>query len=251
MATHTTPAAEVEISSLRVSAYKIPTDYPESDGTYEWDSTTLVLVEIEAGGQQGIGYTYADEATARLIEAKLAAVVEGRAALDTPACWIAMTTAVRNLGRPGIAAMAISAVDTALWDLKGKLLDVSLVSLLGSARSAAPVYGSGGFTSYPLEKLEAQLGGWVAQGISRVKMKIGRDPQADRQRVARARAAIGAEAELFVDANGAYSRKQALAQAEVFDEQQVSWFEEPVSSDDLDGLRSVRQHCAADVAAGE
>jgi L-alanine-DL-glutamate epimerase-like enolase superfamily enzyme len=246
-------AAGAEIESVRVSAYKIPTDAPESDGTYEWDSTTLVLVEIEAGGQQGIGYTYADEATARLIESKLAAVVEGRDALDTPACWIAMTAAVRNLGRPGIAAMAVSAVDVALWDLKGKLLGVSLVSLLGAARCAAPVYGSGGFTSYSIGKLAEQLGGWVAQGIPRVKMKIGRDPQADLQRVARARAAIGSQAELFVDANGAYSRKQALAQAEAFSAEHVTWFEEPVSSDDLQGLRLLRDRAPAPmaIAAGE
>ena len=213
---HAVEAGGPQVTGVRVSVYKIPTDFPESDGTYEWDSTTLVLVEIEAGGEQGIGYTYADEATARLIETKLAKVVEGRNALDTPVHWIAMTSAMRNLGRPGIAAMGISAVNVALWDLKAKLLGVSLVSLLGAAREAAPIYGSGGFTSYPLEKLEKQLAGWVEQGIPRVKMKIGRDPQADRQRVAKARAAIGQRAELFVDANGAYPRKQAIGQAEAF-----------------------------------
>src|SRR5205823_12411941 len=88
-----------------------------------------------------------------------------------------------NLGRPGIVSMAISAVDSALWDLKARLLDLPLITLLGAAREAVQVYGSGGFTSYSNEQLTAQLGGWVEQGIPRIKMKIGRDAKADRGRV--------------------------------------------------------------------
>jgi L-alanine-DL-glutamate epimerase-like enolase superfamily enzyme len=149
--------------------------------------------------------------------------------------------------------MAISAVDTALWDLKARLLDLPLVTLLGQVRDALPIYGSGGFTNYSSEKLQGQLRGWVEQGIPRVKMKIGRDANADRQRVAVARKAIGNDADLFVDANGAYSRKQALAQACAFEEFNVTWFEEPVSSDDLEGLRFIRNRAPAgmDITAGE
>jgi L-alanine-DL-glutamate epimerase-like enolase superfamily enzyme len=241
------------IERIEASAYRIPTDFPEADGTYAWDSTTLVLVEATAGGRQGIGYTYADTATACLIRDTLAAVVTGRNALDTPGCWEAMVRAIRNLGRPGIASMAISAVDVALWDLKGQLLDISLVGLLGAVHDAVPVYGSGGFTSYPIDRLQAQLGGWVAQGIPRVKMKIGTHPADDLARVRAAREAIGPDAMLYVDANGAYSRKQALAQAEKFREYGVVWFEEPVSSDDLAGLHLIRDRgpTGIDIAAGE
>jgi L-alanine-DL-glutamate epimerase-like enolase superfamily enzyme len=241
------------VAVVEATAYTIPTDHPESDGTASWDSTTLVVVEISAGGQHGLGYTYADTATARLINDKLAGVVTGRDAFAIPAAWVAMVTAVRNLGRPGIAAMAISCVDNALWDLKAKLLDLPLVTLLGAARDAAPVYGSGGFTSYPIERLRDQLAGWVNQGIPRVKMKIGTHPGDDLERVRAARDAIGASAALFVDANGAYSCKQALEFAERFAELGVSWFEEPVSSDDLDVLRLIRDRAPAgmDVAAGE
>src|ERR671933_3048603 len=99
------------IEQVAVSAYQIPTDRPEADGTYAWDSTTLVLVEARAGGRTGLGYSYADTATARLVHDLLAGVVQGRDALAVPAAWAAMVRAVRNLGRPGIAAMAISAVD--------------------------------------------------------------------------------------------------------------------------------------------
>src|SRR5437588_6761941 len=138
----------VAIERIDVSAYTVPTDFPESDGTYAWDKTTLVLVEARAGGKCGLGYTYADVTTARLIQKMLANVVKGRDVMSVPACWMAMVESIRNLGRPGIASMAISAVDAALWDLKARLLDVPLVTLLGAARESAPVYGSGGFTSY-------------------------------------------------------------------------------------------------------
>jgi L-alanine-DL-glutamate epimerase-like enolase superfamily enzyme len=173
--------------------------------------------------------------------------------MDVPGAWEAMVRAVRNQGRPGVCSMAIAAVDAALWDLKAKLLDLSLVALLGAVRDAVPVYGSGGFTTYPVARLQEQLGGWVADGIGMVKMKIGTRPEADLDRVRAARAAIGPAAQLFVDANGAYARKQALAFAEAFAELGVSWFEEPVSSDDLAGLRLLRDRAPAgmEIAAGE
>jgi L-alanine-DL-glutamate epimerase-like enolase superfamily enzyme len=241
------------IETLSVSAYKIPTDQPESDGTYEWNSTTIVIVEAEAAGQRSLGYTYADEATATLINSKLKHIVCGRAAMSINEAWIAMVRSIRNLGRPGICSMAISAVDTALWDLKAKLLGLPLVSLFGQVRESLSIYGSGGFTSYSNEQLQKQLGDWVEQGIARVKMKIGRDAKADVERVAIARDAIGPDVQLFVDANGAYSQTQALKQAETFAEENVSWFEEPVSSDDLAGLHFLQSRAPGgmDIAAGE
>src|SRR4051812_4939916 len=95
----------------------------------------------------------------------------------------------------------VSAVDIALWDLKARLLDVPLADLLPRAHESVPVYGSGGFTSYTLGRLCEQLGDWVADGIPRVKMKLGRDPERDAERLDAARQAIGDDAELYVDAN--------------------------------------------------
>lgn len=243
----------VAIERLDVAAYTVPTDSPESDGTITWDKTTLVLVEATAGGVTSLGYTYADLATARLIKELLSEVVIGRDAMSVPGTWLAMVESIRNLGRPGIASMAIAAVDIALWDLKARLLQLPLVTLLGAVRDSAAVYGSGGFTSYSREQLQRQLGDWAADGIPRVKMKIGRHPDDDFSRVANAREAIGPDVELFVDANGAYSRKQALAMAEGFAKLGVTWFEEPVSSDDLAGLHLIRDRAPAgmDIAAGE
>jgi len=246
-------ATDVKISRLDVSAYTIPTDSPEADGTFAWDKTTLVLVEVKAGNETGLGYTYADAATALVIQETLAEKVKGRDAFDIPGAWMAMDHAIRNLGRPGVSSMAIAAVDVALWDLKARLLDLPLVSLLGRARDGAPIYGSGGFTTYSQQQLQHQLGGWAAMGFPRVKMKVGTHPEDDLKRVRWAREAIGPDVELFVDANGAYTRKQALWFAEEYAALGVKWFEEPRPSDDLEGLHLLRDRGPAgmDIAAGE
>jgi len=245
--------AAARIERLDVAAYTIPIDRPEADGTIAWASTTLVLVELTAGGRRGLGYSYADRSAAQLIHDHFIPIVRGADPTAIPELHEQMVRSVRNIGRPGVASMAIAAVDIALWDLKARLLDVSLISLLGAARDGVPVYGSGGFTSYSIKELQDQLGAWAQQGIKRVKMKIGTQPEQDYARVEAARAAIGQDIELFVDANGAYSRKQALTFSQAFAELDVRWFEEPVSSDDLEGLRLLRDRAppVMDIAAGE
>lgn len=241
----------MNVDALDVSAFTVPTDAPESDGTLEWNSTTIVVVEARSGATGGLGWTYAPEAAGIVIEQQLATVVHGRSLDELAAIWLDCGAELRNAGRPGIAFCALSAVDIALWDLRARLLDVPLVSLLPAARDRIPVYGSGGFCSYPLERLREQLGGWVEQGIARVKMKLGRQPQCDPERLDAARAAIG-DAELYVDANGAFSAKDAVRWAARYAEGwDVRWFEEPVSSADFDGLRFVRERSKLDVAAGE
>ncbi|HLG87348.1 MAG TPA: enolase C-terminal domain-like protein [Alphaproteobacteria bacterium] len=244
---------EAAIARIAARAFEIPTDAPEADGTLAWDKTTLVLVEIDADGNSGLGYTYADSALAPFIDGTLAPIVSGRSAFDIPGAIAALWRGVRNLGRPGLAAMAISAIDLALWDLKAKLLGVPLTRLLGCVRQEIAVYGSGGFTSYSDDKLEDQLAGWVErEGCRWVKMKIGSDPERDPTRVQRARHAIGNRG-LFVDANGAFTAKRALDIAQRLSEYDVAWFEEPVSSDDIDGLDLMREHGPAgmEIAAGE
>jgi L-alanine-DL-glutamate epimerase-like enolase superfamily enzyme len=237
--------------NLEVSCFTIPTDEPESDGTLAWDSTTIVVVEAVGGGKRGLGWTYAPEAVGEVVSDLLAPVVEGRDADDVAKLWLELGAKLRNAGRPGIAHCALSAVDLALWDLRARLHDVPLCSLLPSVRDRVPVYGSGGFCSYGDGRLREQLGGWVADGIPRVKMKLGREPRRDPERLDAARAAIG-DAELYVDANGAFTAKEAVRWADRYVAGwDVRWFEEPVSSADLDGLRFVREHTRLDVAAGE
>ena len=245
------PAAPVQ--RIEVATYRFPTDAPESDGTFAWDATTMVLVRAHAEDRVGIGYTYAGPAVATVIAESLRDVVEGRDALTPTASWAAMQHQVRNLGKPGIAAQAIAAVDIALWDLFARLVGQSLSVAAGAVHDGVPVYGSGGFTSYDDEQLAGQLAGWVEAGIPRVKIKVGRDPDQDEHRITVSRNAIGPETELYVDANGAHRRKQALAWAQRFAAHDVRWFEEPVSSDDLEGLRLLRDRGPAgmDIAAGE
>ncbi|TWD53156.1 L-alanine-DL-glutamate epimerase-like enolase superfamily enzyme [Arthrobacter sp. AG367] len=249
-------AAATPVTAIRASAFTVPTDAPEADGTYSWDSTTLVLVEADGGGKTGLGWTYAPVPAAALVEGLLAPAVQGIGVLDVPAAAAAMARTVRNPGRTGLASYAVSAVDCALWDLKARLLEVPLHKLLGAVRDSVAVYGSGGFTTYSDDQLRDQLQGWAqGQHIPRVKIKIGQDGGThvarDLERIRQARAAIGPGTELFVDANGGYSAKQAIRVMRDAADEHVTWFEEPVSSDDLAGLRAVRAAVDADVAAGE
>ncbi|MFZ0614466.1 MAG: enolase C-terminal domain-like protein [Desulfobacterales bacterium] len=241
------------IEKLDVKAYRVPTDKPESDGTLRWDATTMVTVHVQAGGKQGFGYSYTAAGAVTVIRGTLGEKILGIDAFDIPRCWALMTAEIRNMGESGIARMAVAAVEVALWDLKAKLLGLPLVTLLGRVRDKVAVYGSGGFTSYTNEELQAQLAGWVADGIPRVKMKIGRDPEKDPARIRAAREAIGEQTALFVDANGGYDRKQALAMADRFSRLNVTWYEEPVSQKDAEGLRFIRERVppVIEVTAGE
>lgn len=243
----------VLIENIEAQVYSIPTDYPESDGTFEWEKTTMVLVKIIAGGQIGIGFTYSHGSAAELIRENFSPLIEGYDACDIPAIWKRLVEEVRNMGRPGIASAAISAIDIALWDLKAKCLNLPLYELWGKVRTSIPVYGSGGFTSYSDSQLSTQFEHWKRQGINKFKMKIGRHPEEDLHRVKDAKEVIGAKSCLFVDANGAYSRKQALEFAIAFKEFDVKWLEEPVSSDDLEGLHLLRNRApeGMDITAGE
>ena len=241
---------------LDARAYRVPTDAPEADGTLAWSSTTMVVVEAGHDGVTGAGWTYGPAAAARIVTDLLAPAVRDTDPDDVPAAWVAMQRSVRNAGRPGVAGLALSAADCAVWDLKARRHGLPLATLLGAVRRELPVYGSGGFTTYDDQRQHQQLAEWVhEQGIPRVKIKIGeswgtRVPR-DLARMAAARRTIGDGAELFVDANGAYGRKQAVEVMQAASDLDVRWFEEPVSSDDLAGLAHVRDHVSADVAAGE
>ena len=244
------------VQDVTAAYYRIPTSSPESDGTLSWDSTTMIMVTASAEGQAGIGWTYGSAAVRGVVADTITPLIVGRAAMDIAGAGAAMNRAVRNMGREGIASMAISAVDCALWDLKARVLGLPLVNLLGQVLDEVPVYGSGGFISYDDDQTRQQLAGWVERDrIPRVKIKIGeswgRDEARDIQRVELAREIIGPAAELYVDANGGYRTGQAVRVAGWLSEFGVTWFEEPVSSQDLTGLALLRQTASQDVAAGE
>ena len=245
------------IDFVSTSTFTVPTDQPEADGTLEWDATTVVVASVGAAGEQGTGWAYTSAAAAGIVEHPLAGIAVGSDPFDIGRIHERAVRAIRNLGRPGVVAAAISALDIALWDLKARLLGVSLVGLLGRCRDSVPVYGSGGFTTYDETTLASQLEGWVGQdGTPDVKIKIGQswgtDPSRDIRRVTFARQVIGDEVGLMVDANGGYSIGQARRMGRrMSDAAGICWFEEPVSSDDLVGLNSLRKVLEPDIAAGE
>jgi L-alanine-DL-glutamate epimerase-like enolase superfamily enzyme len=258
--TTTDERARVELPVTRVeaAAYTVPTGRPEGDGTFTWDSTTWVVVRVgtdDPALPTGLGWTYAPSPAVTIVHDLLSGVVTQHPVMDVRRSWESMVRAVRNAGRPGLVSMAISAVDTALWDLQARVLGLPLHRLLGAVRDEVPVYGSGGFTTDPESHLRDQLRGWVEQGIPRVKLKIGEswgtNVERDLARVALSRQIVGSEVELFVDANGGYDAAQAVRVARRLEEHDVTWFEEPVSSDDHPGLRRVRGSVLPDVTAGE
>jgi L-alanine-DL-glutamate epimerase-like enolase superfamily enzyme len=254
--TDRTCAPEPVVEEVACSVYTVPTDQAEADGTATWESTTCVVVEVTAGGRSGLGYTYGPAGCASVVADQLRDVVVGRPAFAVVGSWEAMVRCCRNAGRPGMVSMAIAAVDTALWDLAARLQDLPLASLLGRARDTVPVYGSGGFTTYDEETLRNQLQHWVDDlGVPAVKIKVGESwgscTDRDLARAGFARGVVGDDVELFVDANGGYTRGQAGRLGRAYDELAVTWFEEPVSSDDLAGLAELRGELATDVAAGE
>ncbi len=250
------PAHDLEptIEAIETTAYTFATtDDPEQDGTLTWADTTAVVVSARSGGATGLGWTYSSPVVADFVESKLAPAVVGLATADVGRANTAMELATRNLGPGGLAGHARSAVDLALWDLKARVLGCSLVDLLGATRDEVPVYGSGGFTSLDDDRLTEQVRGWAEAGMSQVKIKVGRHPEADEHRLAVVRDAVGPDVALYVDANGGYQRAEAARWAETFAAAGVTWLEEPLTSEDLDGLRMLRGKSPPGlaIAAGE
>jgi L-alanine-DL-glutamate epimerase-like enolase superfamily enzyme len=244
------------VRELKTLVFTVPTPAPEADGTLSWSSTTAVVVELHAAGAVGLGWTYTAPATAGVIEDQLRPVVLGSAAQAVPDLHEQMRRVCRNLGTRGLVGHAISAVDMALWDLKARLLDVPLAELLGARPgSTTPVYGSGGFTTLDDDELQEQVAHWLQAGCRAVKIKVGESwgsrEERDLARAGRVRELVGDDVQVMVDANGGYGAGQARRMGAAFDDLGVTWFEEPVSSDDLQGLAVVRASVRCDVAAGE
>lgn len=243
------------IDRVDVDTYTVPTPRPEADGTFQWDATTAVVVHVRAGQTSGLGWTYSSPAAASVVSEQLSEVVTGRSPDDINGAWEAMRRGCRNLGTRGLVMQALSAVDVALWDLKARLRDEPLTTLLGQSRSAVPIYGSGGFTTLNDSELGEQVAAWHADGCTAMKIKIGQDwgsnSDRDLARVRQLRDLAGDDVALMVDANGGYTVGQARRVGAALDELGVVWFEEPVSSDDLDGLSALRTALKCDVAAGE
>ncbi|MEC3919009.1 enolase C-terminal domain-like protein [Nocardia sp. CDC160] len=240
-----------DIDGITVEVYRFPTPQPEADGTLTWDATTAVVVTVAAEYERGLGWTYSSPAAATVIERHLAPLLLGSSPDDIPDTWDRMHKACRNIGTSGVVAHAISAVDIALWDLKARLLELPLPTLFGKVREATAVYGSGGFVNLSDDQLAEQVLAWESAGCTAVKIKIGIDRRRDLERIALVDKLTGNDTQIMVDANGAYSPGEARRMGHELDRLGVTWFEEPVTSDDPAGLRMVRDALRCDVTAGE
>ena len=217
-------------------------------------STIFIHIHTDEG-TQGFSYLNSPVAVRSLINDNLKDILIGKTPFQTERIWTEMFWRVRGFGRKGLAFQAISALDIALWDLKGKALNTPLYKLLGQAHESVPCYGSGGWTNYSIDKLVKEQTGYVEAGFPRVKMKVainyGNDERTDIQRLEAVRKAVGDNIEIYVDANNGYYAKQAIRMSRKFEQYDVAWFEEPVIADDIQGLAEIAKATTIPVATGE
>lgn len=227
---------------------------PPIDPNAKGRSQLFVQIHTDEG-TIGLGYGPGQRSIQAVIHDNLSDLLVGQDPFMIEKLWQDMFWRVRGYGRKGVAFQAIAAVDIALWDLKGKALDQPIYRLLGPAHESVPIYGSGGWTNYAEKELVAEMTGYVERGITRVKMKVGKDfgqsESEDIERLATVREAVGDGVEIYVDANNGYYAKQAIKMSQIFEQFDVAWFEEPVLADDIPGLAQVAQNTTIPVATGE
>jgi L-alanine-DL-glutamate epimerase-like enolase superfamily enzyme len=218
----------------------------------------VLLVHLETdAGLRGLGFAYALQGSGRALlavaEDDLEPLVVGEDPLDHERLAAKVYWRLQTVGRLGLVTQAYSAIDLALWDLKGKAAGLPLYKLLGGARESAPVYGSdtGWLWMSPEEILDASRP-YLDQGVMGIKVKVGADPEADADRLTRLREALGDDVWLAVDANERYDQGTALAMGRFFEEEiGADWFEEPITCEDVDGHRRLASRLEIPIAAGE
>lgn len=227
---------------------------PTIDPTAKGRSQLFVHIHTDEG-VIGLGMAPGLRAIREVIHENLSPILVGQDPFMIEKLWQDMFWRVRGFGRKGLAFQAIAAIDIALWDLKGKVLNQPIYRLLGPAHESVPIYGSGGWTNYSEAELVAEQTAYVERGIPRVKMKVaknfGQSEREDIERLAAVRDAVGDDVEIYVDANNGYKAKQAIKMSQIFEQFDVAWFEEPVLADDIPGLAQVSQATTIPVATGE
>ena len=234
-----------------------------SRGPYQWDATMILkgggsaLVRvITEDGVEGWGSTYG-EPIGEYVMNILKEEVIGKDPLAYEDIWNAMHIVIRSSGRKGIALLAMSAIDLAIWDIRGKILGLPVYRLIGGTKNEIPCYASVGFLSMTDEECAENSIEFVKNGFTTLKYKVGYDwgtnIRADIKRIEKQRAAVGMDVDIVVDANGAYDAMTAIrfAQASQAAGLDICLFEEPVPADDIPGLKRVRDHSGIAVATAE
>ncbi len=248
-----------KIKEIDVHLVSLPVTAGLADATRKVESVGYTVVRITTDqGLEGMGLTYHEvggEATKALILHDLAPKLINRDPFETEVIWETFFHYLRGVGRKGLTFAAISAVDTALWDLKGKIMGMPLFRLLGGARTAVPVYASGGWTSYSDDQLVHEAESMVAQGYRKIKVKLGVEggskPRRDVERIRKVREAIGPDIDLLVDANNCWDAATAVQVANRIREYDIYLFEEPVFADDIPGLAAFKRGTDIPLGTGE
>lgn len=247
----------MKILDTKTTLLSLPLKDPIADSTHTLKTIDWVLVDIFAeGGLVGsshmLTFDYGRELLRGIIDYELKDVVVGMDATLISSVWQACWNRVEYIGQSGVAAWGIAAIDIALWDLLGKSLNCPVYKLLGAHQEQVPIYGSGGWLTYSLDQLLAEATSYVQQGFTAVKMKVGsHDVQHDAERVRAVREAIGPKIQLMVDANQAWTPRQAIEFSRKVQDCDLFWFEEPIQKDDHDGYRALSTAMNIPVAAGE
>lgn len=250
---------QLESHLLRLPLARPITAPNGSDRRGRLDHVNLLIVHLDTdAGHRGLGFAYTLEGGGRAMKQvaadDLAPLLVGEDPLDHERLGAKAYWRLQGIGRRGLVAQAYSAVDLALWDLKGKVAGLPLYKLLGGAREATPVYGSdtGWLWMTPEEIIEASRP-YLDQGMMGIKLKVGGgNPEADADRVSRIREVFGEDIWLAVDANQRYDYATALAMGHFFQEEVgVDWFEEPISCEDVDGHARLAERLEVPLALGE
>ncbi len=249
----------MNIENLQVNHFCIPLPVVLSDSTHgDMSHFGLITVRIDvAGGQQGLGYTYCvgdigGDAIRSLIERELKPLLVGTDARDIASIWNRLWWHLHFVGRGGIAAFAMAAVDIALWDLHARIADEPLWRFLGGEDPDVLAYAGGIDLQFTLEALEAQTRGFLDDGFRAIKMKVGRDDLAeDIERVGAMRDWLGPDIPLMADANMRWTVEEAIAAARALRPHDLTWLEEPTIPDDVEGHARIARDGGIAIASGE
>jgi L-alanine-DL-glutamate epimerase-like enolase superfamily enzyme len=246
----------MKIDGFVVAYYRLPLEPMGDAGHGAIDSEEIITVKLRAGGLVGHGYAYTigrgGRAVQALIEHDLAPLLAGRDTTDIHALWELMWQRLLYVGRGGLAAFAIAAIDIALWDLRGLRERKPLYRLLNSSAREIPAYGSGVDLPKSLDELLEQTQGFLKRGLPGVKVKIGkRDPREDEARVAAVRDLVGDGIDLMVDANMAWGAPEALERGRRLERFNPYWYEEPTIPEDVDGHARLVRELSVPIAVGE
>lgn len=248
--------AEPRIDAITVRQLAMPIDPPIRSGIHFIGSVETVIAEVEADGERGLGYAFCfspHEARAiRELAIELADVIKEGPPRGVKAHWHAMWQHINFIGREGPAVMALSALDTALWDLLARAARLPLYKLLGASRQETPAYAAGGWLSWPIEQVIDEALAFKSAGYRAYKMRIGGpDWREDVRRVYAVREAIGTEMALMADVNQAWSVADVLRAGRELEGAELGWIEEPVEAQDHAGTARVAAELETPVAAGE